>query len=63
MQKVSSVTKKYIVIPRNNVFLTIVQIHDPNFLTRKIKKIRTQKIDETANPCNFRIRESVKISL
>ena len=37
MQKVSSVTKKYIVIPRNNVFLTIVQIHDLNFLTNKLK--------------------------
>ena len=29
--------KKYTVIPRNNAFMTIVQIHDPNFLTRKVK--------------------------
>ena len=54
--------KKYIVIPRNNVFLTIVQIHDPNFLTSKIiksepkksMKPRTAAILGSANPLKFR---------
>ena len=35
--------QKYIVIPRNNLFLTIVQIHDPNFLTSKIKESGPKK--------------------
>ena len=61
MQRVSSVTKKY-TYSENNAFLTIVQIHNPKFLTSKIQN-PDLKNWQNRNRCNFRIRKSVKILL